>query len=337
MLSLASAPLSISDVYAGDGWAEFTLTAHENTSVHATVLDEDGQVVMARTIPARTIPASGHIVLTWHSLEQGSYVLVLDADGVSVRYPFSVREPMLSSLRVSSTSAASEGCTLILSPISMTSTEMRLVDITFQLLVGHDGVYEPIEQHTNTSIPVVQPTVVHHRWRTLLADGREYAARMRVSAHGEPIVASYIVPFTARMDAEISEVYADEDGVSITVQGRSMVPLDAVVEAEVSNATHTVCGYAQCPYITLGSDSVDIMWGERLSPGRYDVLVRILSHGEEIDRFEDVLEVEQRTRSSSSSPSASSPSASSPFPAADGMGALLAAIGLITAMLLRRS
>lgn len=322
VLSLATSPLSISDVHAGDGWAEFTLTAQESTSVRATVLDEDGDVVMARTIPMAGGVA--HRVLTWRPLEQGSYVLVLDANGTSVSYPFSVRRPVLSGFRVSSTFASSEGCTLVLSP---TSTEMRLVDITFQLLVGHDGVYEPVEQHTNTSIPVAQPTVVHHRWRSVLADGREYAARMRVSAHGEGIMASYIVPFTARMDAEISEVYADEDGVSITVQGRSMVPLDALVEAEVSNATRTVRESTPCPYITLSSDSVDVMWSERLSPGRYGVVVRILSHGEELDRFEGVLEVEQRAR----------PSPPPATPASDGMGVLLTALGVLIALLLRRS
>lgn len=323
VLSLATAPLLISDVHAGDSWAELTLTAQESTSVHATVLDEDGEVVIARTIPIEGGEVA-HRVLTWRPLEQGSYVLVLDANGTGVSYPFSVRGPVLSGFRVSSISASSEGCTLVLSPAS---TEMRLVDITFQLLVGHDGVYEPVEQHTNTSIPVVQPTVVHHQWRSVLADGREYVARMRVSAHGEGIVASYTVPFTARMDARVSEMYADEDGVSITVEGRSMVPLDALVEAVVSNATHTVRASTPCPYITLGSDSVDVMWGERLPPGRYDVVVRILSHGEELDRFEGVLDVEQRAR----------PSPPPAAPESDGMGVLITALGVLIALLLRRS
>ncbi|MHC1588381.1 MAG: hypothetical protein ACXQS1_01030 [Methermicoccaceae archaeon] len=325
----SSAPLEISELHAGESWAEFTITASENVSdvrLYVSILSEEGTggdgtgeegtelLSMHTTIGKMTAGEGARKLFVWESLEEGVYLLKIGAEcsryGVEVGQHFSASSAALSEassaallgFRVSSASASSKDAVIVLAPT--TETHPKLVVITFQLLSGSNGVFTPVEEHTITSVPVVQSQVVEYGWRTLLVEGEHYVARFKVSPYGESTFSSYLVPFTAEMDAAIADVYADEDGVSITTQGKSMVPLRALVQAVVSNASGTVLSVEKpAPYLTVDSDSVDFIWSGSLSEGQYDVVVRLLtSDGDELDSYEAVLEVKPRKRSAAGEP-----------------------------------
>lgn len=175
----------------------------------------------------------------------------------------------------------SEGIAVVISP-----KQASLFDIEYMLVDGHDVVYRTkTEKASLTSVP---ETFSASWGGTLLENNKEYSGRVKIKVYS-PSRGGFISStenFTARDDAEITDIYEDETGgASATVFGRSQVPFEGslvftvykVKEGSGHNSSVLVESARERVPVLLTDDdeTVEVAWKERLTEGVYRLEIEL--------------------------------------------------------------
>ena len=232
-------------------------------------------------------PERGAYTLRARLMEQGQ---VLSES----KYEFVYGSNSASRLQVDDLVPNSEGISVVLSP-----NQASLFDIEYMLVNGHDVIYETkTEKVSLTSVP----EAFSASWGTLLENNNEYAGRVKVHVYSPD--QGFIVSterFTARDNAEITDIYEDETGASATVLGRSQVPFEGnlVFSAYKLNANSEkgnddlIESVQQRVPVLLNNDdeTVEVAWKERLTKGVYRLKIELIGNdGDVIERKETIIE-----------------------------------------------
>ncbi|AKB50544.1 hypothetical protein MSBRW_1291 [Methanosarcina barkeri str. Wiesmoor] len=258
-----------------------------------------------------SIPANKQVMKVgfWNigSSERGAYkikarLLEGNKDLSEAEYNFAYGTNSASRIQVNDLVANSQGISVALSP-----KEASLFDIEYMLVNGSDVVYTTkAEKLSLTSIP----DIFSAPWGTLLENNKEYTGRIKVQVYSpEKEVISSAERFTARDDAEITDIYKDETGASATVYGRSQVPFEGSLVFSVyklnSNSekgnTNLIESVQQKVPVLLNNDdeTVEVAWNHRLLEGIYRLEIELLGNdGDIIEHRETVIESEISQNSS---------------------------------------
>jgi len=188
----------------------------------------------------------------------------------------------------------SDGISVVLSP-----NQASLFDIEYMLVNGHDVIYETkTEKASLTSVP----ETFSAPWGALLENNKEYYGRVKVHVYspGQGFIA-LTECFTARDDAEITDIYEDETGASATVLGRSQVPFGGslvfsvyeVQEPSGRGSPMFVESIRERVPVLLTDDdeTVEVAWKERLTEGVYRLEIELIGNdGDVIERRETIIE-----------------------------------------------
>ena len=231
--------------------------------------------------------------------ERGAYMLkarLLDGQQVlsDAKYNFAYGRNSASRLQINDLVPNSQGISVALSP-----KEASLFDIEYMLINGSDVVYTTKSEKLSLTSA---PDVFSAPWGALLENNKEYVGRVKIQVYSpEREYISSSESFTARDNAEITDIYEDETGASATVFGRSQVPFKgelvfSVYElAEASgneNPELVEPTRARVPVLLNNDDeTVEVAWNQRLSEGVYRLEIELLGNdGDVIERRETIIE-----------------------------------------------
>lgn len=266
----------------------------------------DSQVFSVDSIPANKQAMK---VGFWNigSSERGAYKIkarLLEGNKVlsESEYNFAYGTNSASRIQVNDLVANSQGISVALSP-----KEASLFDIEYMLVNGSDVVYTTkAEKLSLTSVP----DIFSAPWGTLLENNKEYTGRIKVQVYSpEKEVISSAEQFTARDDAEITDIYKDETGASATVYGRSQVPFEGSLvfsvyklnaNSEKGNASLIESIQQRVPVLLNNDDeTVEVAWSHRLLEGIYRLEIELLGNdGDVIEHRETVIESDLSQNSS---------------------------------------
>jgi len=258
----------------------------------------DRQVLLAGSLPANVEVTK---VGFWNvsNPERGSYTLrarLLEGKQVlsEAEYNFAYGSNSASRLQVNDLVPNSQGMSVALSP-----KEASLFDIEYMLVNGSDVVYTTrTEKLSLTSAP----DVFSAPWGTLLENNKEYVGRVKIQVYSpQREFISSTERFTARDDAEITDIYEDETGASATVFGRSQVPFEGDLVFSVyelagasgnGNPGLVESTRARVPVLLNNDDeTVEVAWSQRLSEGVYRLEIELLgNNGDIIERRETIIQ-----------------------------------------------
>lgn len=231
--------------------------------------------------------------------ERGAYKLkarLVEGEQIlsEAEYNFAYGSNSASRLLVNDLVPNSHGISVALSP-----KEASLFDIEYMLVNGSDVVYTTkAEKQSLTSVP----DVFSAPWGTLLENNKEYVGRVKIQIYSpERGVISSTERFTARDNAEITDIYKDETGASATVFGRSQVPFEGDLVFSVYELTGTIGNgnlslvestRVRVPVLLNDDDeTVEVAWNQRLSKGVYRLEIELLGNdGDIIERRENIIE-----------------------------------------------
>ena len=232
-------------------------------------------------------PESGAYTLRVRLIDQGQVLSEVEYDFVYGSYS-------AFRLHVDDLVPNSDGISVVLSP-----NQASLFDIEYMLVNGHDVIYETkTERESLTSVP----ETFSASWGSLLENNKEYAGRVKVHVYspGQGFIA-LTERFTARDDAEITDIYEDETGASATVLGRSQVPFEgnlifSVYEVQGSSGHGSpmfVESVRERVPVLLNDDdeTVEVTWKERLTDGVYRLEIELIGNdGDVIECRETIIE-----------------------------------------------
>jgi len=261
------------------------------------------EVIAVQEFSTGSFPANTRVTKVgfWDikNAERGAYILkarLLDRGRALSESDYSFVYGSNSALRlqVNDLVPNSEGITVVLSP-----NQPSLFDIEYMLADGRDVIYiATTEKAALTSTP----EAFSASWGTLLENNKEYTGRVKVQVYSpnRGFIAS-TESFTARDDAEITDIYEDETGASATVLGRSQVPFEGSlvfsvykVEGTSGNGSFVFIESSQKRVPVLLNDddeTVEVAWKERLTEGVYRLEIELLGNdGDVIERRETIIE-----------------------------------------------
>jgi hypothetical protein len=261
------------------------------------------EVIATQVFSAGRFPANTRVTKVgfWDIMnaERGAYTLkarLLEQGKVlsESEYGFVYGSNSASKLQVNDIVPNSEGITVVLSP-----NQASLFDIEYMLVDGHDVIYDAkTEKAALTSFP----ETFSASWGTLLESDKEYTGRVKVQVYSpsRDFIAS-TENFTARDDAEITDIYQDETGASATVLGRSQVPFEGSLVFSVYKVQDT-SGQGSSMFVesirervpvllTDDDETVEVAWKERLTEGVYRLEIELIGNdGDVIERRETIIE-----------------------------------------------
>ncbi len=233
------------------------------------------------------------------SPERGAYKLkakLLEGKQVltEAEYNFAYGTNSASRLQINDLVANSQGISVALSP-----KEASLFDIEYMLVNGSDVVYTTkAEKLSLTSAP----DIFSAPWGTLLENNKDYVGRVKIQVYSpEREVISSSERFIANDNAEITDIYKDENGASATVYGRSQVPFEGNLvfsvykmnaNSEKENASLIESVQQKVPVLLNNDDeTVEVAWSYRLPEGIYRLGIELMGNdGDVIEHRETVIE-----------------------------------------------
>ncbi|KKH25763.1 hypothetical protein [Methanosarcina mazei] len=261
------------------------------------------KVVSTQEFSTGSFPANTKVTKAgfWNvrNAERGAYTLkakLLDQGEVlsESEYNFVYGSNSALRLQVDDLVPNSEGIAVVISP-----KQASLFDIEYMLVDGHDVVYRTkTEKASLTSVP----ETFSASWGTLLENNKEYSGRVKIKVYSPSRgFISSTENFTARDDAEITDIYEDETGASATVFGRSQVPFEGslvftvykVKEGSGHNSSVLVESARERVPVLLTDDdeTVEVAWKERLTEGVYRLEIELTGNdGDLIERRETIIE-----------------------------------------------
>ncbi len=175
-----------------------------------------------------------------------------------------------------------------------------LADIEYILIKQGQVVYSKRVEQIPLSAEVEGVIVLDHHGNVALEEGKSYTGLAKVYLYREGIPEYYLTTssnFTARNDAEITEVYGDSIGASATIKSMSMVPLDAKIIFTLKQGGRIVETREIAAPSIMSNDkekTVNILWTNNLGQGTYIVSVSL--HGKDLTvNYDKIFTVDKRT------------------------------------------
>lgn len=179
-----------------------------------------------------------------------------------------------------------------------------LVDIEYILMAQGKVIYSERDEQITLPAEIEGTTALSHHAHVALEKGRDYTGIAKVYLYDQGIPEYYLAVssnFTARNDAEITEVFGDGIGASATIKSKSMVPLNASIIFTLKQGSRVIeTREAAAPFIMANDKekTVNILWTDSLNKGAY--MVSVLLMGDDITVNHDkVFTVEKRRIASS--------------------------------------
>lgn len=280
--------------------------SEENLSLEILLVSSEGmseKILSRQVFSVDSLPANAGVMKVgcWdiRNPERGAYVSrakLLEGEQVlsEAEYNFVYGSNSASRLQVNDLVPNSQGISVALSP-----REASLFDIEYMLMNGSD--IASVTKTEKLSLKSV-PDVFSATWGTLLENNKEYVGRVKIQVYSpERDFITSTRRFTARDNAEITDIFQDETGASATVFGRSQVPFEgnlifSVYElAEVSgkgNSEPVESTLARVPVLLNNDDeTVEVAWSQRLPKGVYRLEIELFGNdGDTIERRETIIE-----------------------------------------------
>lgn len=264
---------------------------------------KDEEVLAREVFPVDTVPANTRVIKvgSWDAgrMEDGGYALrgrlLKDEEVLSeAEYKFVYGRRSIPKLRVNDLIPNSEGISVVITP-----NEPVLFDIEYMLVDGSDVVFTARSEKVALT---GSPEAFSASWGTLLENNRKYLGRLKILVYSpkREFIAS-TESFTAKDDAEITDIYEDETGASATVFGRSQVPFEGslvftVYKLEADSGSGTAepveSVREKVPVLLTGDDeTVEVAWKQRLPRGVYRLEIELTGNdGDVIERRETIVE-----------------------------------------------
>lgn len=280
--------------------------SEENLSLEILLVSSEGmseKILSRQVFSVNSLPANAGVMKVgcWdiRNPERGAYVSrakLLEGKQVlsEAEYNFAYGSNSASRLQVNDLVPNSQGISVALSP-----REASLFDIEYMLINGSDvASVTKTEKLSLTSFP----DVFSATWGALLENNKEYVGRVKIQVYSpERDFITSTKRFTARDNAEITDIFQDETGASATVFGRSQVPFEgnlvfSVYElAEASgkgNPGPVESTLARVPVLLNNDDeTVEVAWSQRLPKGVYRLEIGLFGNdGDIIERRETIIE-----------------------------------------------
>lgn len=282
----------------------YSAQTEENLTLEASLVRPEGneEIIAAQEFSTGNLPANTEIIKVgfWdvNNAERGAYTLkarLLEQGKVlsESEYDFVYGSNSASKLQVDDLVPNSEGIAVVLSP-----NQASLFDIEYMLVDGHNIIYKTITEKASLTST---PEKFTASWGSLLENNKEYSGRVKVKVYSPSLgfIAS-TENFTARDNAEITDIYEDETGASATVLGRSQVPFEGSLafsvykEQEKSGNSPVLMEVARerVPVLLTDDDeTVEVAWKERLTEGVYRLEIDLIGNdGDVIERRETIIE-----------------------------------------------
>ncbi|MCC4770376.1 hypothetical protein FXV91_09295 [Methanosarcina sp. DH2] len=284
----------------------YSIQPEENLTLEVSLVRPgrgSGEVIAKQKFSTGSFPANTRVTKVgfWdvRNAERGAYTikarLLENGQALSEsEYGFVYGSNSAARLQVDDLVPNSEGITVVLSP-----NQASLFDIEYMLVDGQDVIYRATtEKASLTSVP----EAFSASWGSLLENNKEYAGRVKVQVYSpnRGFIAS-TERFTARDDADITDIYQDETGASATVLGRSQVPFEgslvfSVYElqaiSEDGSSVFVESVRERVPVLLNDDDeTVEVAWNERLTEGVYRLEIELFGNdGDVIERRETIIE-----------------------------------------------
>jgi hypothetical protein len=197
----------------------------------------------------------------------------------------------------------SNGFTLILRTyerLQGTRFKPVLLDVEYSLTTQGKVIYSKRVEQISLPDETEGISKLTHFPRVALEEGKIYTGMARVYLYRQGVPEYYLTAsssFTARNDAEITEVFGDGIGASATLKSKSMVPLNAKIIFTLKQGEKIIeTREAAAPVIMSNEKekTVNVLWTNSLNEGTYMVSA-ILEGKDIIDRHDKTFTVEKRT------------------------------------------
>ncbi|WP_410509353.1 hypothetical protein RSJ42_03700 [Methanosarcina hadiensis] len=282
----------------------YSAQPEENLSLEVSLVrpDRNDEIIAAQEFSAGSFPANTRVMKVgfWdvRNAERGAYTMrarLLEQGEVlsESEYNFVYASNSALRFRIDDLVPNSEGIAVVLSP-----NQASLFDIEYMLVDGHNVIYKTkTEKASLTSIPETFTA----SWGALLENNKEYTGRVKVHVYSPSRgFAASTENFTARDDAEITDIYEDETGASATVLGSSQVPFEGTLVFSLYKVQETGSGgpvfvesaSERVPVLLADDDeTVEVAWRERLTQGVYRLEIELIGNdGDVIERRETIIE-----------------------------------------------
>ncbi len=188
-----------------------------------------------------------------------------------------------------------------------TSFKPFLADIEYILMAQSQVVYSKRVEQIPLSAGSDGNIILDHNGNVALEEGKNYTGLAKVYLYRDGSPEYYLTTisnFTARNDAEITEVYGDGIGASATIKSRSMVHLDAKIAFILKQGGRIVETREIAAPSIMSNDkekTVNILWTSNLGEGTYIVSVSL--QGKDLTvSYDKVFTVDKRTNAKTPEP-----------------------------------
>lgn len=161
-----------------------------------------------------------------------------------------------------------------------------LSDIEYILMTRGQVVYSKRVEQIPLSVGSEGDIILDHHGNVALEEGKNYTGLAKVYLYRDGNPEYYLTTssnFTARNDAEITEVYGDGIGASATIKSTSMVPLNAKIIFTLKQDGKTMETREIAAPSIMSNDkekTVNILWTDNLNKGTY--MVSVLLEGNDL-------------------------------------------------------
>lgn len=294
--------IQITDIYSDIDMADITIQSKEQYSdltINADLIF-DGEVISSKQLFINEITPDCEIikVASWDvtNTKDGAYCarMTLSENSKVLEtkyYNFSYGWEALPRIYIKDMIPDSSGVSVILTPsTTQYGSNPVLTDIEYMLIDGDTAIYRTRDRR----ISVVQATPLSEDWNVLLENNHPYISRikLRISSPQDTVIARS-EGFTAKDNARITELYEDETGASVTVEGRSQVPFTGSLVFTVFKDGETIEEIKeQSPILMSGDDeTTEVTWSSRLPAGIYDLSVTVSGNDKDIvDKWDTIIE-----------------------------------------------
>ncbi len=174
-----------------------------------------------------------------------------------------------------------------------------LADIEYVLMAEGRVIYSKRVEQVPLSAGSGGEIELDHHGHAALEAGKNYTGMAKIYLYSKGTPEYYLTAssnFTARNDADITEVYGDSIGASATIRSKSMVPLNARIIFNLKQDGRIIETKEIAAPSIMSNDkekTVNVLWNNNLNEGTY--MVSVLLEGNDITVNHDkIFTVEKR-------------------------------------------